>query len=246
MVGSDEAFVSERHKFFEQHYYGVEPMDAWHRYSQRVVHKTALDWYYALGKERGSRFLNAGSAGNDYGIKEPMTHLDLFESKIAACEDYIVGDISSIPASNDSFDVILCVGSVLNYADPLSAIRELSRVLRTGGLLILEYERSASPEYFRENAFRRNCCRVRTFYGTAPTYLWVYGDGFIDGLLSAFGFGRVAEKKFHILSSIMYALTGSVQVAARFAVADSILARVWPFNRAAANRILAVEKLADQ
>src|SRR2546423_8967435 len=123
MVEYDEAFVSERQRFYQEQYYGVEPMDAWHRYSQSVVHQTALAWYYAFGKARGPRLFNAGSAGRDYGIKEPMTHLDLFESKIAACKDYIVGDISDIPAPNDSFDVILCVGSVLNYADPLSAIK---------------------------------------------------------------------------------------------------------------------------
>jgi SAM-dependent methyltransferase len=246
MVGSDDTFMRERQKFYEEQYRGREPMDAWHAYSQKVAHKTARAWYSAFGKHRGPRLLNAGSGGSDYGISEPMTHLDLFESKIAHCNHHIVADISNIPVADNSFDVVLCIGSVLNYADPLTGIREISRVLRTEGLLILEYERSASPEYFRENAFRRSCCRVKTFYGQAPTYLWVYGDGFIDGLLSAFGFGRIAEKRFQILSSIVCAFTGSVAVASRCAVTDGFFGRIWPFKRAAANRMLAVEKLADQ
>ena len=221
-------------------------MDAWHAYCQRVVHKTARRWYYAFGKHRGSRVLNAGSGGSDYDITESMIHLDLFERKIAHCKDHLVADIGNIPAADNSFDVILCIGSVLNYADPLSGIREFSRILRAGGLLILEYERSASPEYSRENPFQRNCCRVKTFYGEAPTYLWVYGDGFVDGLLSAFGFARIAEERFHILSSIVYAISGSITIASRCAATDKVFRRVWPFKLAAANRMLAVEKLANQ
>ena len=221
-------------------------MDVWHAHRKKSFTKQRAVGYYGFGRRRGARLLNAGSGGSEYGITEPMIHLDLIKSRIAHCEHHLVGDVSQIPAEDDSFDVVLCVGSVLNYADPLSAVRELSRILRTGGLLILEYERSASADIFRENAFRRSCCRVKTFYGEIPTSLWVYGDGFVDGLLSAFGFGQIAEKRFQALSSVVYAITGSVAVASKCTFADRIIAQTWPFKNVAANRMLAVEKLADQ
>jgi hypothetical protein len=118
-------------------------------------------------------------------------------------------------------------------------------VLRSGGLLILEYERSASFEYLRRNGFSRACCRVETFYGKVPTWVWVYGDGFIDGLLAASGFDRIIEARFHALSSVVLALTKSPAIAARFTFGDQAIAQIWPFRAIASNRILAVEKLTD-
>jgi SAM-dependent methyltransferase len=245
MIDRDGAFVEGRRKFYEEQYRIAESIDPWHAYSQTVVHSTTRDWYYRYARSRGTRVLNAGSGGSDYGIGEAMTHLDLFESRIANCQSRLVGDISGIPADPGSFDVLICVGSVVNYADPLLAIREFSRVLRPGGLLILEYERSASFEYIKKNGFSNGCCRVETFYGRVPTNIWVYGDGFIDGLMAASGFERVAETRFHALSSVVLAATKSPTFAARFTPGDRVIAQIWPFRTIASNRILAVEKIAD-
>lgn len=246
MIERDGAFAEGRRKFYEEQYRVAESIDPWHAYSQTIVHSTAKNWYYRYAHSRGPRVLNAGSGGSDYGISECMTHLDLFESRIAHCDRRMVGDIAEIPSAADSFDTILCVGSVINYADPLRAIREFSRVLRPGGVLIMEYERSASFEYLSRNGFSRGCCRVETFYGRVPTHVWVYGDGFVDGLLTASGFGQLEETRFHAFSSVVLAFTKSPAIAARFTLGDRTIAQVWPLRAIASNRILAVEKLADQ
>jgi SAM-dependent methyltransferase len=174
-----------------------------------------------------------------------MTHLDLFESKVATTQQRLIANIGNIPTENSSFDVVICVGSVINYADPVRAIREFSRVLRTGGLLIVEYERSASSEHLWNKRSWRSCLRVKTFYGSLATYLWVYGDGFIDGLLLASGFKPITEFRFHALSSAVLAATNSPRIASLFTWGDSFLAQTWPFRLIASNRILAVEKSAD-
>jgi SAM-dependent methyltransferase len=175
-----------------------------------------------------------------------MVHLDLFESRISHCADYLVGNIEKIPAANELFDIVLCVGSVLNYADPFLALNEFARVLRPGGLLIVEYERSGSFEYRFKDNFSRNCCRIETFYGNAATHLWVYSDEFFDGILSSANFSLRAERRFHALSSVALAITNSSAKASLFTFADGWLAQIWPFRNIASNRMLVVEKLPAQ
>ena len=203
-------------------------------------------WFYDLGLARGERVLNAGSGGSDYGIKTPMVHLDLTAARVAQFPNFIVGDISQIPIDDASFDVVLCVGSVLNYGNPILAIHEFQRVLRPGGLLVLEYERSGSPEYWSKHGASSACVRVDTFYGRVKTQLWAYGDEFIDGLLTIHSFSKLAEIRFHGLSSLALALTGSPRLASHCSFGDKILTNLWPVRHLASNRMLAVEKLAHQ
>ncbi len=49
----------------------------------------------------------------------------------------IISDITNIPRSNESFDVILCTEVFEHIPDPLSALKEFSRLLKPGGKLIL-------------------------------------------------------------------------------------------------------------
>jgi SAM-dependent methyltransferase len=198
-----------------------------------------------MGLGKGNRVLNAGSGGSDYGIHAPMLHLDLLASRISHLPRFVVANVSEIPADDSSFDVVLCVGSVLNYTNPIHAIREFCRVLRSGGLLILEYERSGCVEYWRKYGLSAACVRVESFYGAARTQLWVYGDEFINGLLAIHSFKTQKEARFHGVSSMVLAITGSPHVASRFVWRDRKLANLWPIRNMASNRILAVEKLAD-
>ncbi|MBI5865088.1 MAG: methyltransferase domain-containing protein [Planctomycetes bacterium] len=50
--------------------------------------------------------------------------------------DY-VGDITAIPAESESFDVILCTEVLEHVPEPIAAIREMVRLLRPGGRLLL-------------------------------------------------------------------------------------------------------------
>ena len=58
------------------------------------------------------------------------------------CDAAIVrGDLTALPYADASFDVVSCVGSTLSFVDdPDAALREVARVLRSGGRLLLECE----------------------------------------------------------------------------------------------------------
>ncbi|OPJ54646.1 class I SAM-dependent methyltransferase [Clostridium oryzae] len=49
----------------------------------------------------------------------------------------IISDITNIPCGNESFDAIMCTEVFEHLPDPVSAIKEFSRLLKKGGKLIL-------------------------------------------------------------------------------------------------------------
>jgi ubiquinone/menaquinone biosynthesis C-methylase UbiE len=49
----------------------------------------------------------------------------------------IVSDITSIPVDDHSFDAVMCTEVLEHVPDPVSAIRELARIVKPGGTLII-------------------------------------------------------------------------------------------------------------
>ena len=70
----------------------------------------------------------------------------------------IVSDITNIPVPNSSFDVIMCIEVFEHIPKPIKAIKEFSRILKRGGVLILTAPVSSlthfAPYYFY-NGFSR-------------------------------------------------------------------------------------------
>jgi len=50
--------------------------------------------------------------------------------------DYI-SDIAAIPVGDESFDAILCTEVLEHVPEPISALREMARILKSGGVLLL-------------------------------------------------------------------------------------------------------------
>jgi SAM-dependent methyltransferase len=101
---------------------------------------------------RKSRILDAGAGDQRY--RAFCSHLDyvsldlgeydgagdgrgLHPSSFDFGELDIVADVVSVPEPAGSFDAILCTEVLEHLPDPVAAVREFSRLLRTGGLLIL-------------------------------------------------------------------------------------------------------------
>jgi ubiquinone/menaquinone biosynthesis C-methylase UbiE len=100
----------------------------------------------------GSRLLDAGAG--ELRNKQYCSHLDYVSQDFCEYEGQgdgsalqtgqwdtkridIVSDITSIPAPDRSFDVVLCTEVLEHVADPVAAIQELSRLLKPGGHIIL-------------------------------------------------------------------------------------------------------------
>lgn len=100
----------------------------------------------------GARLLDAGAGEMQY--KKLCGHLKYVSQDLAAYDGSgnaaglqtgrwdttgidIVSDICSMPVEDESFDAVLCTEVLEHLTDPLKALQELTRVLRSGGKLIL-------------------------------------------------------------------------------------------------------------
>ncbi|WP_425425596.1 class I SAM-dependent methyltransferase [Amycolatopsis marina] len=66
------------------------------------------------------------------------------QSSGAGGVELVVSGIEDMPFSDESFDVVLAMG-VLEYADAAGALRELARVVRPGGLVVMTMLNPVSP-----------------------------------------------------------------------------------------------------
>jgi len=82
-----------------------------------------------------------------------MTGLDLARRAIARCRAryarpglrFVAGNAERLPFADGTFDAVLSVESTHCYPDPPSFFREVDRVLRPGGVLLLADLRSSAP-----------------------------------------------------------------------------------------------------
>jgi ubiquinone/menaquinone biosynthesis C-methylase UbiE len=100
----------------------------------------------------GSRILDAGAGELKY--KKLCSHLNYVSQDFARYDGVgdgvglqkktwdqtqldIVSDITSIPEPDGAFDAVMCIEVLEHVPNPLDALRELSRLLRSGGYLVV-------------------------------------------------------------------------------------------------------------
>ena len=64
--------------------------------------------------------------------------IDVVAAKMRLCPEWVgvQGDIMALPFQAEQFDVLYCEGVIQHTRDSARAVRELSRVLRSGGLIL--------------------------------------------------------------------------------------------------------------
>ena len=92
-------------------------------------------------------------------FSQPM--LDKGQKKLAAAVkgqvQIICGDCLKIPLPDNSFDVVMCAYGMRNLDDPLKGVREINRLLKKGGrLVVLDFFR---PEAFITKLFYQSYAR---------------------------------------------------------------------------------------
>ena len=196
--------------------------DIWHEKTFHAEKNIVECWLSELATEE-SIILNAGSGGTDYRARGTFVHLDIVEKYICQHEKYLVGSIEKISSSAHVYDGIVCVGSVLNYADAQRSIKEFARVLKSGGFLILEFERTESAEFLFTAQYGKDIFLKSYLYGNQTHLLWMYGEKHIRRLIDFYGFRLKRIKRAHGLSSLLYRFGLSEEKAAPFSKFDRLL-----------------------
>lgn len=187
-----------------------------------------------------SVIVNIGSGGNEYGILGNHYHVDIAEEKIKHCKKYFVGNAESLPFPDNLFDFGLCLGSIINYCDPMMVISEISRVLKPGGTLFLDFEQSKSLQFFGKKGYNAKARLIKSFNSGNEDYIWVFSLKHISSLCRIHG---LYMEFFHIISPLVYRITKDEMLAAKFATFDKLANKLPYLNEVSCNIVLTVQKV---
>ena len=217
------------------------PDDKWNIYKRRRISEFARrESLPALNS--ASTILNAGSGGEPYDwMPLSAINIDIFLRQVEKLPLAVVSDARALPFRSNTFDLILCLASVVNYTSAAECFREFHRVLKAGGKLVFDYESSASFEHLGKRYWNRRVTQVNSIYARRNETLWVYSPEFVLDLLLEFGFRICSSESFHIASSLAFRLGLNQDTAASFSNLDRYLAML---NFFADDHIISVEKIA--
>ncbi|MGD0036633.1 MAG: methyltransferase domain-containing protein [Bacteroidota bacterium] len=221
-----------------------DPKDKWHSYTKTAIQLFIDNFFKRVINGQRMNILNAGSAGNNYGLlNHEQLHVDIADKKLKDIPNSMVANIEKLPLSKKEFDLCLCVGSVINYCDAFKALGEFSRLVKKDGWLILEFENSRCFEYVFQPGFGQEAVIVETFYKGSKERLWAYSEGYIKRILRHYGFRIISMERFHILSSLVYRISKKPNFSALFSSIDPVLKRIPFLNLFCSNIILVCEKM---
>jgi SAM-dependent methyltransferase len=167
--------------------------------------------------------LNIGSSSTPYKWMPPETiNADLFYKQLTYMGLPVAADCEKLPFRNEAFDIVLCIGSVINYCSALEALIEISRVTKRNGYAMIHYESSNSLENIFTKRWRGNIIKLNTLNSKIEDHIWIYSNNYIESAVREIGFNVIERRGFHILSSLALRFGVPQATASRLAVLDRI------------------------
>jgi ubiquinone/menaquinone biosynthesis C-methylase UbiE len=105
-----------------------------------------------------------GRLANEYGAFAEVVLVDASEVHVRAAREQLatdrrievrLGDALALPAEDGAFDVAVMVRVLHHFSDPEPVVRELARVVRPGGYLVLEYANKRNLKSIARRVLRR-------------------------------------------------------------------------------------------
>jgi len=200
--------------------------DKWYSYTYKQIDSYIKRHIKQENVSKISNIVNIGSAGNEYGIPGIHYHLDIAEERIKHCENFHVGSAEKLPYPDNFFDYGICVGSVINYCDPLCVISEISRVLKPKATLVLEFEQSKSLQFFGTKKYNKRAEIIQSFNSGNNDTIWIFSFDHIKSLCESYNLIIENVKYFHIISPFIYRWCKSESIAAKYVNLDKYLNKI--------------------
>ncbi len=189
--------------FYPQAYYGEKPflyekLDAFARFRliKKIIKKESI--ILDIGCGRGLVLAKL----KNIGCEVWGTELSEVSSKFARETlklTILNKNLEDCAFNNDYFDVIIMFHSLEHLISPLIILKEVHRILKPGGILVVEVPRfdSIYSKIFKD----------KWFHLDVPRHLYHFNDRTLEKLLTTAGF-NVLKKKRH---AIMYDSFGALQ-----------------------------------
>jgi SAM-dependent methyltransferase len=218
------------------------PGDNWSSHTKRSIGEFVRE---VVGPANGL-VLNAGCGGNDYGLSDKVTcvNLDISMRQCRTLALPVLGDIENIPFPDSLFDVTICVGAVINYVQPQKAIPELARVTKPGGLMLVDFESSYSAEIMFSRHWRKPLTTIERMYVDHMDRTFLFSPDYIRGIIEKTRSEIVRTRCYHIATAMWERVFKKALIPRSAYSVDRVVSRV-PGIRGLASSVLFACRKAD-
>jgi len=213
----DEYFSAES-EFWRAIYTAGDVYSVIHQYRKSLV----LAWVEELGLPGGATALEVGCGAGltavelaDRGLRveatdavEAMVDLARRQAERAGLSHAVrvtKTDAHALEFEDASFDLVLAMGVIPWLASPETALREMARVLKPGGVLLVNCDNAGRLDHLLDPAWNRGLASLRRFFARLVPRSWLPTPGVpvgqhsiaqFDSLLSAAGLEGEKGKTF--------------------------------------------------
>jgi hypothetical protein len=214
--------------------------DAWNEHKHQETERFILRTGSKI-LQNAKHVLDAGAGNSSYEwMPATCISLDRHYRQISKKQKAVVGNVERMPFADYYFDLVVCIGSVLNYASAAETLNEFARITAAGGYIYLHFETSTSFEHLLSPVWGASVSLAKTTNASRADYVWVYSPKYILALLAGLQFKVIQSARFHTLSALCCRLGISQTKAYRLARLDRFVA---PLGYFADDAVILAQKI---